>query len=66
MKKGGQGEERKVRLVGGEGGQEEEEKSINDLGCILKFCESDQQKSAKCEWPSFKQQFKIVVWCKLF
>ena len=41
MKKGGQGEERKVRLVGGEGGQEEEEKRINDLGCILKFCESD-------------------------
>ena len=36
MKKGGQGEERKVRLVGGEGGQEEEEKRI---GCRLKLFE---------------------------
>jgi len=30
-----------VRLVGGEGGQEEEKKRINELGCRLKFCESD-------------------------
>jgi len=57
VKKGGQGEEGKVRLVGGEGGQEEEKKRRNELGCRLKFCESDQQKSAKCECPICKEQF---------